>query len=204
MPPSSRFHCTENIQDAKIFIKAVQNDPHILGDLLHSRRKAAKLGTVVEEAEVLTDSVAHASIVGSKVFQSVTLYIIEIQRDGHSWTVERRFSDFLTLDSRLGEFPCALPEKGLFGFRKWLNIGRFRERRVNGLNEYIQHLVRQDIGMGPAFMYIDVFLGFTRHSCSFGKSKAKMLEALAATCDENTTEDADMTMVDLECSSFGK
>merc|ERR1712039_811144 len=133
------------------------------------------------------DATLSARIIDTRVVQSITFYVIEVNRSGQKWRVERRYNDFLVLNERIGALATCLPEKGMLGLRKAFNIGGFRERRIDGLNVYLAELTNTACECGSSMMYIDTFLGVTQHSdplgCSMGPESALMLENLAHKCD---------------------
>lgn len=79
--------------------------------------------------------------------RGVTFYHICIRDSGRQWDVKRRYSDFCSLDRRLRYsrelHTLKLPSKGLMGFRRWLNLCKFNERRRAGLGLYLHHLSQQ-------------------------------------------------------------
>jgi len=79
--------------------------------------------------------------------RGVTLYHICVKDSGLQWDVRRRYSEFRSLDTRLRcsrEFhTLRLPTKGLIGFRRWLNLCKFKEQRRAGLGLYLDHLTQQ-------------------------------------------------------------
>mmetsp|Transcript_11287 Transcript_11287/g.20026 ORF Transcript_11287/g.20026 Transcript_11287/m.20026 type:complete len:476 (+) Transcript_11287:14-1441(+) len=77
----------------------------------------------------------------------VHYYQIKVRDDAKDWIVERRYSDFVALDNQLsisgGLERQALPEKGVFGIRHMLNWHDFNQKRLDSLQDYLQHLLSQ-------------------------------------------------------------
>jgi len=78
---------------------------------------------------------------------NVVWYSISVDDNGSHWVVKKRYSQFSELDSALSKTPgysrTQLPEKGLIGLRKMLNMGGFNEQRQHGLAVYLAHLAQQ-------------------------------------------------------------
>lgn len=119
--------------------------------------------------------IIHAEILSTRTVQTLTLYTIQVTWGEWAWTVERRYNDFVRLDAHLATLQqmggrAQLPEKGMLGLRKILNINRFRERRLKSLRQYLENIMRLvDEDKSPV-AELDAFLGvhvrFARASSS--------------------------------------
>jgi len=102
--------------------------------------------------------------------RGVTFYRICVRDSGLQWDVKRRYSEFRRLDVRLRcsrEFDLLrLPSKGLVGFRRWLNLCKFKEHRRVGLGVYLEHLTQQIECLANSSMLLEFFEGQSRVSAN--------------------------------------
>lgn len=74
----------------------------------------------------------------------VTRYQVRVQANGNEWIVQRRFSDFEVLEKQIapaGIRRAPLPAKGVLGLQSKLNLGDFKDKRMRGLQDYLNSLV---------------------------------------------------------------
>eukprot|EP00930_Biecheleria_cincta_P055499 TRINITY_DN4181_c0_g1_i1.p1 TRINITY_DN4181_c0_g1~~TRINITY_DN4181_c0_g1_i1.p1 ORF type:complete len:606 (+),score=73.73 TRINITY_DN4181_c0_g1_i1:55-1872(+) len=90
--------------------------------------------------------VLQAFIVHEEAVDGRTFYSIQVTDNGASWRVSKSYTDFVNLDQQL-TLPekLPLPEKGSFGLRHMLNLGDFNAKRREALQQYIVHLLSQDV-----------------------------------------------------------
>jgi len=90
-------------------------------------------------------------IAGSSDVSGVTYYNVQLSGHGQTWSVQRRYNDFVELDRRLTQDDSLtrriLPGKDIFGIMKAWDIGRFGQRRQDGLEQYLRHLLSQATAM---------------------------------------------------------
>eukprot|EP00930_Biecheleria_cincta_P067628 TRINITY_DN5433_c0_g2_i1.p1 TRINITY_DN5433_c0_g2~~TRINITY_DN5433_c0_g2_i1.p1 ORF type:complete len:465 (+),score=94.22 TRINITY_DN5433_c0_g2_i1:61-1455(+) len=119
----------------------------------------------------------------------VHFYQIKVRDDVNEWVVERRYSDFVALDNQLsingGIERRNLPEKGLLGIRHLLNFRGFNTKRLDSLQQYLQHLLTQikDLSQHPP---LAIFLqphGARRQECLVDTKQQMLIRAIAATDD---------------------
>lgn len=86
-------------------------------------------------------------VLHSSDFDGATWYAIRVRENHQEWLVQRRFSQFIDLDSQLASSSTIsrvpLPQKGTFGLRKALSLRGFMENRRLGLAVYMAHLAGQ-------------------------------------------------------------
>lgn len=77
----------------------------------------------------------------------VTYFSISVKVDTKEWSVDKRFSEFVALDTVLsgdaGLSCLALPSRDSLGIRRRLSVTSHVEKRQSGLEEYLAHLVPQ-------------------------------------------------------------
>lgn len=95
---------------------------------------------------------AVASVISSRDMQGTTWYLLRVRECGQERFFLKRYRDFAALDTALrSAHRCGrstltlprLPERGLFGLRHTLDIGRFNLKRQQGLQEYAGALAAQ-------------------------------------------------------------
>lgn len=116
-----------------------------------------------------SDVFGAALISGTKCIRGVTFYVITVSIEDKSWELSKRYSDFVRLDSGLAACGDStsrgkLPEKGLIGFRKALNIGSFKAKRLQGLTQYLDELMREAMTSRQTPPHLKAFLGGEGHS----------------------------------------
>lgn len=92
-----------------------------------------------------------AHILDSRKVRGITFYTVKVARGKETWTIEKRYSDFVRLDNALeaagsGLSRESLPERGWLGFKKVFKCGGIKDaraRRMQGLNHYLQNLIQQ-------------------------------------------------------------
>lgn len=93
-------------------------------------------------------------IAGSSDVSGVTYYTVQLGGHGHDWSVQRRYNDFIELDRRLAQDNSLtrrrLPGKDVLGIMKAWDIGGFCQRRQDGLEQYLRHILNQATGMRNA------------------------------------------------------
>jgi len=112
-----------------------------------------------------------ALIVGSKVIRGVTFYTVQVSHGMKTWTLDKRYSDFVRLDRALAANGSnlsrqSLPQKGWFGLRKVFNSGfnvtAARSQRLEGLSHYLENLIRQANVTKPAPGHLTAFLRYSK------------------------------------------
>lgn len=86
--------------------------------------------------------------------EPTTYHISVVDKEDRTWSVHKRFTDFMTLEKELCEASARsdpyqleggcrpkLPAKGLMGFRHRFNLGEFNQKRQKGLDIYLVKLV---------------------------------------------------------------
>merc|ERR1712008_289812 len=100
--------------------------------------------------------------------RGVTFYHICVKDCGLQWDVRRRYSEFRNLDRKLRcnrELDTLrLPTKGLIGFRRSLNLCKFKEQRRAGLGLYLDHLTQQMESLANSVVLLQFLEGQSRAS----------------------------------------
>mmetsp|Transcript_21099 Transcript_21099/g.45733 ORF Transcript_21099/g.45733 Transcript_21099/m.45733 type:complete len:361 (+) Transcript_21099:146-1228(+) len=90
-----------------------------------------------------------ATILSSRKLDRVTWYLVRLQDNNDTRFFMRRYSDFRVLDRELRGNPRwqkllpPLPTRGRFGLRHLLDFGDFNEKRKQGLQRYLDDVVRE-------------------------------------------------------------
>ncbi|CAE8624309.1 unnamed protein product [Polarella glacialis] len=92
--------------------------------------------------------VVQVVMLGSSEIAGTVWHKMQVHDNGQQWVTQKRFTQFEALDQELaathpGLSRLQLPEKGLFGVRKALNIGGFNEKRQVVLGQYLAYVAQQ-------------------------------------------------------------